>query len=690
MDAIRNVRIFFWATAILAMAHVCRAQTGEWVHTNGPYYTYYPSGTEITAFAAIGNYVFAGTRSNGLLLSIDSGQSWNPESNFPAGGVGAIWVKGNSLFASGYEGSNIFVTSDSGSTWDTLVLPFHATSFEYITSFAVIGDTFLVATGSFQVGSVLYASTDNGNTWIDTIYDGIQYLAVAGSDIYGGLGLGGVVVSSDNGFHWTKVQSGSYRLYNIVALQGTIYVMTSIGTFSSTDNGAIWVLDTSVFPRGIGSIISDGKNLYASGSGVFVSSNSGISWSACGDTGLTSGGGLLFANDGILYAGSEGIYSSSDNGAIWKGPLPPPPTPYLLPIPMDDLDTVGDNLFACTQGGLFATTDSGASWTLDSAGMSNIAVTAVLSMGDTLFAGTSSNGLFFSTNNGASWVADTASRAGSRINVLVQNNGVLYTSSSQAFAVIGTYQIEGGTNGIYASTDSGSDWIQVQDVPTFSTVPIYSLAVLGQNIYAGTSGYGVWLSNDSGIDWIQANDSGLRDQNITALLVNGGKLYAGTMLGFVYVSSDSGATWLGIDSGLWVGSEVISIAIQDSNLYAGTPDSGIWRYSLSKAPPPNFVVPSSLNEESISIYPNPFSQSTQISFTSQSAGYAEVSIVNMLGVEVARLFSGELGAGEHNFAWDSQAGSPVPRGTYECVVRMNGQVDDRSSTLQALPMVLMR
>ncbi len=77
---------------------------------------------------------------------------------------------------------------------------------------------------------------------------------------------------------------------------------------------------------------------------------------------------------------------------------------------------------------------------------------------------------------------------------------------------------------------------------------------------------------------------------------------------------------------------------------------------------------------SIQIYPNPFSQSTQITFTSLSVGYADVSIVNMLGVEVGRLFSGELGVGEHSFSWDAE-GTSAPQGMYECVVRMNGKVE---------------
>jgi hypothetical protein len=84
----------------------------------------------------------------------------------------------------------------------------------------------------------------------------------------------------------------------------------------------------------------------------------------------------------------------------------------------------------------------------------------------------------------------------------------------------------------------------------------------------------------------------------------------------------------------------------------------------------------------IQSFPNPFSQSTQIMFTPEASGYAEVSIFNQLGVEVARLFSGELDAGEqHTFTWNNPAA--LPDGVYECLIRMNGQVEK-------VPIVLMR
>ncbi len=80
-------------------------------------------------------------------------------------------------------------------------------------------------------------------------------------------------------------------------------------------------------------------------------------------------------------------------------------------------------------------------------------------------------------------------------------------------------------------------------------------------------------------------------------------------------------------------------------------------------------------------YPNPFTQSTTIQFTQKTSSYADISIVNLLGAEVAHLYSGELTAGEHSYVWSNP--TALPAGTYECLIRMNGRV-------QTVPMVLMR
>jgi hypothetical protein len=58
-----------------------------------------------------------------------------------------------------------------------------------------------------------------------------------------------------------------------------------------------------------------------------------------------------------------------------------------------------------------------------------------------------------------------------------------------------------------------------------------------------------------------------------------------------------------------------------------------------------------------------------------------ITHVNFLGSEVAHVFSGELAAGEHSFVWSNPTG--LPDGTYECLIRFNGQVE-------MLPIVLQR
>ncbi len=163
----------------------------------------------------------------------------------------------------------------------------------------------------------------------------------------------------------------------------------------------------------------------------------------------------------------------------------------------------------------------------------------------------------------------------------------------------------------------------------------------------------------------------------------GNSLFAGAENG-VYLTTDYGQSWNSAGS---FNNYVSGLAWNSSYLFAADA-YGVWRRSLSDFGISSVSQTTAATPSEIQIYPNPFSQSTQITFSSITAGYAEVSIVNTLGVEVARLFSGELDAGEHNFMWGNPTG--LPDEVYECVVRMNGLVDDRSSTVQTLPVVLMK
>ena len=164
--------------------------------------------------------------------------------------------------------------------------------------------------------------------------------------------------------------------------------------------------------------------------------------------------------------------------------------------------------------------------------------------------------------------------------------------------------------------------------------------MIGTNIFAGTDSGNVFLSTDKGESWTSAGTVNIGDcsYGVLSLAINGAYLFAGT-----------GFKFTGIE------------------LYYG---NGVWRRPLSDFGI-SAVTQTPSSPPQIQSYPNPFSQSTTVTFPTQDAGFAEVTVVNLLGVQVAELFSGELSAGEHSFAWDGSGMSP---GMYECIVRMNGQV----------------
>lgn len=66
------------------------------------------------------------------------------------------------------------------------------------------------------------------------------------------------------------------------------------------------------------------------------------------------------------------------------------------------------------------------------------------------------------------------------------------------------------------------------------------------------------------------------------------------------------------------------------------------------------------------IYPNPFSNETNINFSIANTGNVLITVHDMTGREVAVLSNEEMMAGEHQISWE--AGSEVPNGIYFCTI----------------------
>jgi hypothetical protein len=143
----------------------------------------------------------------------------------------------------------------------------------------------------------------------------------------------------------------------------------------------------------------------------------------------------------------------------------------------------------------------------------------------------------------------------------VQTNGI-YGSTIFSLAVSGN-NIFAGTSqyGVYISTNSGSSWVQT----ALNNRNVRSFAVNGNNIFAGTDEYGVYLSTNNGSSWTQ---TALYYTTVWSLAISGNNIFAGTDNG-VYLSTNNGSTWT---QTALTETIVSSLAINGNNIFAGTWD----------------------------------------------------------------------------------------------------------------------
>jgi ligand-binding sensor domain-containing protein len=162
-------------------------------------------------------------------------------------------------------------------------------------------------------------------------------------------------------------------------------------------------------------------------SGVFLSTDNGISWNAV-NAGLASLNIQLVAViGGIIFAGTygHGIFLSTNNGTSWNAVNAGPPRGGLT-----SLVVIGGNLFAGTyDGGDFLSTDNGTSWTTVNTGLPTTDVRSLAVIGGTIFAGTQGGGVYLSTNNGTSWTAVNSGLANTMITSLAISDGILFAKA---------------------------------------------------------------------------------------------------------------------------------------------------------------------------------------------------------------------------------------------------------------------
>jgi photosystem II stability/assembly factor-like uncharacterized protein len=696
-------RKFFLFATIFAPAFVISANAhAQWVPINGI------GGSAVNAFAINGTNFFAGTN-NGILLSTDSGITWTAVDS------GLYDLNISMLFASG--SSVLAVDKNYGvvSLWDSL-------SKSWLQELDLSGlygistaDPYLYAYGPRE----LARSSDFGITWDvnDTFFHTLTCLTSVSTELFGGTSKG-VAYSYDFGATWSLPDSGylaGNSIYGIGSIGNVLLACTSSEIFRSTDLGESWTsVDTSGF-YSFSSLFQYGSKLFVTASigyleGVLLSTDSGKTWSLS-NKGLTSSEVQAVTSMGsTLYAGTagDGIFRSSDSGATWH----PGPTGIVGAFP-GMIYHSQDGLFICGNShdfsnesydcGFLQSTDEGNTWLSDNPVPWTTNAQSFDDIDGKFFLAASlednTGGNYISSDRGLSWILDTSvgsiiryANLGSDIFVSSETSGLLFSSDSSlnwqqsngidnltlGLTASGDTFFAATYSGIFRSVDTGKNWEKVNTGLT--DTDIWCLTAVGGDIFAGdNNGHGIFRSTNGGNEWFPANNGIANEDYVGSFAVSGSNIFVG-MSGGVYLSTDLGDTWHNVNDGLPGMNSIgaTSLAIDDSFLFAIVDTARetetyyeVFRRPLSEMISPAAVTPTPAAKQSIAAYPNPCATSSTITFSCTESGAGEVTILNLLGAEVARIYEGELSAGEHSFTWDASGAAP---GMYECVVNINGNV----------------
>lgn len=676
-----------------------------------------PNGAvEISCVAedATNSRIYAGAPSGrGIYASSDNGATWALKSDgLPQNcDVEDITVDNSgNVFAviSAPDYSKVYKSTDFGDNWAELPdSPGGGTNL-----FIAANGTFFLYSNLLVGGQGVHQSSDNGDTWQQTS-EGLPNYVVFFTYYYPINGFvednsgnyyvtvsatngstSGVYKTSDNGTTWTRMSEGmlSHRqVVGIVNAADGLYAGVKNRVYRSTDGATSWTQTDSIpvatSVRILGLAANSSGEVYAStGSGTYKAGSGGSGWTSINNPYSYALNFKVFSDGSYVSCGIDiwgldgGIYRSTDDGATWNLQNNGINNGASFALYVTPTGIVINGL----RGNIEVSTDNGATFTRVNLPLGEL-INAILGNGNGTIVICANDGIATSQDNGVTWAS--TSNLGFECLAMDQNGDFL----------------AGGSNGVYKSTDNGQSWASLGGGGNVTGL----FVTANGTILAGSYNAGIRQSTDNGATWtdvystnitviefgqtsdgaiytntllslLKSTDDGANWETVStnifqqhlSLIAKDNVLLLGTPAG-LYKSADGGANWTNHSDGmLWTFLDYMSLS-NDGYLY-GTGGSGIYKSAQSVLTgigdfagelPEGFALSQN--------YPNPFNPNTTITFNlpqngRSGLGLVELKIFDLLGKEVKTLISQPIAAGFHSVQWDgnNNAGQPVASGVY--------------------------
>jgi hypothetical protein len=271
-----------------------------------------------------------------------------------------------------------------------------------------------------------------------------------------------------------------------------------------------------------------------------------------------------------MLAGTHngGLFRSTDNGASWtavnQGIQSWPQNYPQVYSTFKDIEFAGSSTaLAGNFEGMYRSTNNGGNWSYQSDVILATDVREVAAHENVAYAATYWSGMFVSEDNGSTWIR--------------RNNGLAAphllaaeTQDEWAFTAVENF-------GVYRSNDKGMTWTAANNgilgrVESLESDNESILAVTAASRYVQRR---IWRSVDHGASWTEVNSSAI--PAVTAVEVRGDNIYAGGFNGNVSWTNNGGNSWMDITGYIPTAEVSAILSLSDDEVYVSTRGKGVWK-----------------------------------------------------------------------------------------------------------------
>lgn len=492
-------------------------------------------------------------------ISVAQSQDWRWQNPLPQGNTlrGVAYPAADNLWAVG-DGGTMLRSRDNGLSWKRY--PLSVTTTFYSVCFPDKRHGFAFGLDD-QQGSVIYRTTDGGDSWVLTAHDSSFVLSgISFSDSMIGAAIGVrqifpnqrqnfVYRTTDGGISWAiqiVEQTDLYTLFSVCTVgPKNVWVTGNSGIIlRSTDGGNTWQ-DQSNSEWGdlMASSFQDPEHGWVVGAAgtVLHTTNGGMTWNL--DTvpqDSLSPGYIVFSSvsfadkdNGFITADYGAILHTSTGGKTWNT------------VTLNGMGTgnnfvtavaalSNDSAIAVGQfGAVLTTSDAGMSWTARSHGSVNDIFEIVFIDSLKGFAADGTNSLLRTTDGGQHWTT---------YRVLAENERIYLSQFLGPLEGWGIRSVTDSGSFLLHTTDGGEQWAMVRVRDTPHVLP-FGLHFLNHN--TGTVvGWGGTINRttDAGSTWVTQSSGTTHDLHVVQLLDNRIGFIGGGRGSFLR-TADGGSSW---------------------------------------------------------------------------------------------------------------------------------------------------